>query len=165
MKETQSCYPGTWALRLILVTDPSSSVKQDWWFLNRRHQLFNQLYFYWRRCRNLYSSSPSTHSLVFRKCVLWVVEEDRNCLEKSIPWARGKEENYRWCLEPENKTFPLVLPSTRPQPTFKKETSGCLEVPEYSLWLRIYPVKISSLDRPTIVVSFFPFKGRSGRSF
>ena len=31
MKETQSCYPGTWALRLILVTDPSSSGKQDWW--------------------------------------------------------------------------------------------------------------------------------------
>ena len=25
-------------------------------------------------------------------------------------------------------------------------TGGCLEVPEYSLWLRIYPVKISSLS-------------------
>ncbi len=30
VEEKQSCYPGTWALRLILVTDPSSSVKQDW---------------------------------------------------------------------------------------------------------------------------------------
>ena len=37
---------------------------------------------------------------------------------------------------------------------WKLMNGGCLEVPEYSLWLRIYPVKISSLDRPTIVVSF-----------